>query len=94
MDELLAFFQQENSQLADCLTENKFLLNLAYLCDTFAKANKLNNDKQRSDKNVLDISNKIAAFMKKLSLWKEDIASMSANTIIDQTFVQTIKFLF
>ena len=36
MDELPAFLQQQNNNLADCLAENKFLLKLAYLCDIFA----------------------------------------------------------
>ena len=69
VDELQAFLQQENNNLADCLSENKFLLKLAYLCDIFAKLNKLNISMQGSDKNRLDVSDKIVAFIKKLSLW-------------------------
>ena len=42
VDELQAFWQQENNNLVDCLAENKFLLKLAYLYDIFAKLNKLN----------------------------------------------------
>ena len=44
--------QQENSNLADCLAENKFLLKLAYLYDIFAKLNKLNISMQGPDKNI------------------------------------------
>ena len=54
VDELQAFLQQENNHLADCLAENKFLLKLAYLCDIFAKLNKLNISMQGMDKNMLD----------------------------------------
>jgi len=31
---------------------------------------------QGPDKNVLDVSDKIAAFLKKLLLWKEDIGNL------------------
>ena len=58
------FLQQNSNNLADCLAENKFLLKLAYLCDIFAKLNKLNISMQGPDKNMLDVSDKIAAFIK------------------------------
>ena len=67
MDDLKDFLLQENNDLAVYLSENEFLLKLAYLCDAFAKLNKLNVSMQGSDKNVLDISDKIEAFIKKLS---------------------------
>ena len=35
---------------------------------------------QRPDKIVLDVSHKIARFIKKLTLWKEDIASLSESS--------------
>ena len=80
LDELRAFLQQEKNQLADYLSETEFLLKLAYVCDIFDKLNKLNLSMQGADKNVLDISNKITAFTKKLSLWKEDIANVSGGS--------------
>ena len=64
LDELHAFLQQEKNQLADYLAENEFLLKLAYLCDIFAKLNKLNLSMQGTDRNMLDISDKITAFTK------------------------------
>ena len=79
LDELHAFLQQEKNQLADYLAENEFLLKLAYLCDIFAKLNKLNLSIQGANKNMLDISDKITAFTKKLHLWKEDIANVSGS---------------
>ena len=42
LDELHAFLQKQKNQFADCLAENKFLLKSDYLCDMFAKLNKLN----------------------------------------------------
>ena len=64
VDELQAFLQQNSNNLADCLAENNFLLKLAYLCHIFAKLNKLNISMQGPDKNMLDVSDKIAAFIK------------------------------
>ena len=80
LDELRAFLQQEKNQLADYLSETEFLLKLANVCDIFDKLNKLNLSMQGAHKNVLDISNKITAFTKKLSLWKEDIAHVSGGS--------------
>ena len=80
LDELHTFLQQEKNQLADYLAENEFLLKLAYLCDIFAKLNKLNLSMQGADGNMLDISDKIIAFTKKLYLWKEDIANVSESS--------------
>ena len=82
--------QQENSNLADCLAENKFLLKLAYLYHIFAKLNKLNIFMQGPDKNMLDVSDKIAAFIKKLSLWKKDIKNVSGSS---QYFIFLSSFL-
>jgi len=31
----------KNNQLADCLSQNEYLLEFAYLCDNFVKLNKL-----------------------------------------------------
>ena len=80
VDNLQAFLQQEDNNLADCLAENKFLLKLAYLCDIFTKLNKLNISIQGPDKNMLDVSDKIAAFIKKLSLWKKDTENVSGSS--------------
>ena len=57
---------QENNDLAAYLSELKYLLKLVYLCNAFSKLNKLNVSMQGPDKNVLDISDKIEAFIKKL----------------------------
>jgi len=53
---------------------------LADLCNIFAKLNKLNISTQRPDKNMLDASDKIAVFVKKLSLRKEDVANVSEGS--------------
>ena len=80
VDELQAFLQRKKKNLADCLAENKFLLKLAYFCDIFAKLNKMNISMYGPNKNMLDISNKIAVFIKKLSLSKKDIENVSGSS--------------
>ena len=80
LDELHAFLQKQKNQLADCLAENEFLLKLDYLCDMFAKLNKLNLSMQGADKNIFDTCDNITAFTKKLCLWKEDISNVSGSS--------------
>jgi len=58
----------------------EFLFKLAYLCEIFAKLNKIIISMQGPDKNMLDVSDKIAVFIKKLLLWKEDITSVSISS--------------
>ena len=61
--------------------QNKYLFKFSCLCDTFGKLIKLNISMQGPDKNMLwricyDVSDKIAAFLKKLLLWEEDAANL------------------
>ena len=53
VDELQAFLPQEYNDLADCLAENTFLLKVAYICDIFAKLNKINISMQGWDTTYL-----------------------------------------
>ena len=92
VDKLQAFLQQKNNDLADCLAENEFLLKLAYLCDIFAKLNKLNISMQGPDKNMLDVADKIAAFTKTLSMWKKDIENVSRSSQ-SRSFSEALTFL-
>jgi len=56
------------------LAQNEYLFKFAYLCDNFATLNKLSM--QGPDENMFDASDKIVTFIKKLSLWKEDIGNV------------------
>jgi len=47
------------------------------LTPIFAKLIKLNISMQGPDKNMLDTSDKIVAFIKKLLLWEENITNVS-----------------
>ena len=70
----------KNNQLAYCLAWNNFLFKLAYFCNICAKLNKLIISMQGPDKNMLHVSEKIAVFIKKVSLWKEDITNVSGRS--------------
>ena len=74
---------QENNDSAAYLSENEFLLKLAYLCDVFDKLNKLNVSMQGPDKNVLDISDKIETFIKSClcgkMIWKTCLEVLSIS---------------
>jgi len=57
------------------------------LCDIFAKLNKLNISMQGPDTNMLwricyDVSDEVAAFLKKLSLWKKDTGNVSGSPVL------------
>ena len=86
LDEIHAFLQQEKNQLADYLAENEFLLKLAYLCDIFAKLNKLNLSMQGADRNMLDISDKITAFTKKSCIYGRKILQMCPEVLSTSLF--------
>ena len=69
------------NQLADFLAQNEFLFKFAHVYDIFAKLNKLHISRQGPDKNVLDLSDKIAAFIKKLSLRNYISATLSRTLL-------------
>mgnify|MGYP002775206681 CR=1 FL=1 len=68
-EEICTFLQQERQENAKYFTEPDFLLKLAYLCDVFEKLNNLNTSLQGNNTHILKLSEKIAAFRKKLQLW-------------------------
>lgn len=68
-EEIRTFLQQERHENAKYFTEPDFLLKLAYLCDIFEKLNNLNLSLQGNNTHILKLSERIAAFRKKLQLW-------------------------
>jgi len=62
---------------------------LAYLCDIFAKLNKLIISTQRPGKNMLDVSDKVVVFIEKPSLWKKDITNVCGRFQCS-TFIWTL----
>ena len=66
--ELLTFLQSERHPSAESFEQTDFLLKFSYLCDIFEKLNKLNVSMQGNDANVLELSDKIEVFLRKISL--------------------------
>jgi hypothetical protein len=58
---------------AEQLTDSHFLIKLAYLCDIFEKLNLLNTSLQGTETHILQVFDKVTAFMKKVDLWKKKL---------------------
>ena len=77
--ELLTFLQSERHPIAESFQQTDFLLKFSYLCDIFEKLNKLNVSMQGNDANVLELSDKIEAFLRKISLWRVGVSNNSGH---------------
>ena len=77
--ELLTFLQSERHPSAESFQQTDYLLKFSYLCDIFEKLNKLNVSMQGNDANVLELSDKIEAFLRKISLWRVDVSDNSGH---------------
>lgn len=78
--ELLAFFQQEgNDAFIKYFESNIWCAKLAYLADIFHYLNSVNTSIQGKSENILTSTDKLLAFQKKISFWKNRI--VETNTI-------------
>lgn len=68
--QVLALLLEENHQNSTFFTDSKFLLRLAYMADIFEKINLLNKSLQKKDANLLQWSEKVKSFLKKISLYE------------------------
>ena len=86
-EELLTFCLQENlKEFAECLSDDHWCSELAYLADIFHELNLLNSGMQGRNENILSSTDKIIAFQKKLAIWKKRIAAGSL-----EMFPSTLK---
>uniref|UniRef100_A0A8C4RMF6 Zinc finger BED domain-containing protein 5 n=1 Tax=Erpetoichthys calabaricus TaxID=27687 RepID=A0A8C4RMF6_ERPCA len=69
-DAVREFLGGKNSQLVVHLNDNSWVAALAYSADIFEQLNKLNSSLQGKHTNLITLSDKVSAFMKKLDLWK------------------------
>jgi hypothetical protein len=72
--EIAMFLREKENKLCEELEIQGFIVSLAYLADIFSHLNDLNISLQGSEVTVLDANEKIAAFQKKLALWKGRVA--------------------
>ena len=68
--ELRTFLQLEKHRSTESFQQTDFLLKFSYLCDIFEELNKPNVSMQGNDANILELSDKIEAFVRKISLWR------------------------
>jgi hypothetical protein len=68
-EELALFLEEENQEIAEYFRSETFLLKLAYLSDIFKNFNLLNTSTQGYDTNILVVSDKANAFVRKIGLW-------------------------
>ncbi|XP_063766104.1 protein FAM200A-like [Eleginops maclovinus] len=69
------FLCEKHSDLASNFNDSYWLTKLAYLTDVFAELNKLNSSMQGRDANVMQLYEKLDAFVKKMSKWIERVES-------------------
>ena len=77
--ELLTFLPLEKHTSAESFQQTDFLLKFSYLCDIFEKLNKLNVSMQGNNANILELSDKIEAFVRKIYLWRFDVSDNSGH---------------
>ncbi|XP_056147399.1 zinc finger BED domain-containing protein 5-like [Lampris incognitus] len=63
------FLSEHGHPLAAKLEDQTWLAHLAYLADVFGRLNELNTSLQGDDKTVLQMFDKVSAFMRKTDLW-------------------------
>ena len=70
-EKLLTYCLQENlKDFVECLSDDQWSSKLAYLADIFNELNLLNSGMQGRNENILSSTDKINAFQKKLTIWK------------------------
>ena len=71
-EELLVFFREDKQEIFCNHLQFKLWINkLAYLTDIFESLNNLNISMQGRSENILSSTDKLAAFEKKIRLWKD-----------------------
>jgi len=60
--------------------DGDFVIKLAYLCDIFEKLNILNTSLQCKETHILQIYDKVVAFIKKIDLWQRKLTKENGKT--------------
>ena len=68
--EMSEFLRNEKPDLAEFFSDPEYVAKLAYLVDVFIILNSLNLSIQGRYSSILDVSDKITAFMRKTELWR------------------------
>jgi hypothetical protein len=87
--EEVAYFLEEKTDLTHSLYSEEFILKLTYLADIFSKLNELNLYLQGTKgADIFALQDKIKGFMKKLTLWQNNIEKKNCDLFETfQTFI-------
>jgi zinc finger BED domain-containing protein 5/7/8/9 len=72
-DEIAIFLEEENRSEAEKFRDGLFVMKMSYLVDIFEKLNILNLQLQGANTHMLDTSDKVTAFCRKLELWLRNV---------------------
>lgn len=72
-EEIAIFLEEENRPEAENFRDGLFVMKLSYLVDIFEKLNILNLQLQGANTHMLDTSDKVNAFCRKLDLWSRNL---------------------
>lgn len=72
-DEIAIFLEEESRPEAELFRDDLFVMKLSYLVDIFEKLNTLNLQLQGANTHMLDTSDKVNAFCRKLELWSRNL---------------------
>lgn len=90
--EIYAFLKEENHKDAENFVDELFIMKLAYLTDIFEKLNILNTQLQGNNTHILQLSDKINGFSRKLELWSNKINSGDTEMFFNlKTFINDNK---
>ena len=77
----MLFLSGNNSDLVKHFQNENWLYKLSYLSDTLDKLNDLNISLQGENTNVLTLTSKIQAFLKKINVWLMNVKSNSYEMV-------------
>jgi hypothetical protein len=78
--ELYSYLNGERYNNSEMFVDSNFVIKLAYLCDIFEKLNSLNISLQGKETHILQLYDKIVAFIKKINLWKRKLTEENGKT--------------
>jgi len=78
--ELYSYLNGEGYNNSKMFVDSDFVIKLAYLCDIFENFNSLNTSLQGKETHILQLYDKIVAFINKINLWKRKLTEENGKT--------------
>lgn len=90
--ELYTYLSEEGHNDFNKFIDSDFVIKLAYLCDIFEKLNILNTSLQGKETHILQLYDKVVAFIKKIELWQrkltEENGKATCFSFLDKVFLK------